>query len=81
MKSVLFVHARRLECNQQVSAAYCKVGNDEYIESYGKTYDGYLYIYRERDRYRYRYRYIQTCSLYYSYMWGSLRLADGCWQT
>ena len=45
MKSVLFVHARRLEFNQQVSAAYCKVGNDEYIESYGKTYDGYLSIY------------------------------------
>ena len=49
MKCVLFVFARRLECNQQLSAAYCSqsassghFGNDEYTESYGKTYDGYI---------------------------------------
>ena len=72
MKCVLFVCACRLECNQQLSAAYCSqsascghFGNEEYIESYGKTYDGYIYIYI----------YIQTRLLYYSYMWGSLRLA------
>ena len=52
MKCVLFVCACRLECNQQLSAAYCSqsascghFGNEEYIESYGKTYDGYIYIY------------------------------------
>ena len=36
-----------------------------------KTYDRYIYIYIII----YNYIYIQTHPLYYSYMWGSLRLA------
>ena len=54
MKCVLFVYARQLESNQQLSAAYCSqsaraaailVMRNIIIKCYGKTYNGYI-IYR-----------------------------------
>ena len=70
MKCVLCVRAlARVQstvncCLFTVGMSVGHFGNVEYIESYGKTYNGYIYIYV----------YMQTRSLYFSYMWGSLWL-------